>query len=1124
MAEESKNTAEHATGRVAGSLQVGTGGRFDLLGELGSGSSGTVYRARLRQPYAGLPADTEVAVKFLRQDLLADDRARARLQAEGELGQALRHPNVAAIFGVESLEVLGVTLTWLVMELVSGTTLRAFLQHSGPPVEDLTRRIGADAAAGLHALHKRGIVHRDVKPENLILTPAGELKVVDLGLARPFGARGMGSASSSGGGLAGTVAYAAPEALRGQPTSARSDLYALGVVLFEVATGKHPFAQARTPDEMIHAQMFTAPPRPSHLRPRMSPLLDQMILELLQKDPDRRPRDAADVARTLQHGEHSEWWRKHVQNAPALASGRRLQRMRRPAETPLFGRDAELAALDLLLAKARAGFGQVVCVSGPQGIGRRRLLDEAMARWLPGSADLLYLGGEADAGLGHGEPFASTLIDWLLRGDGRDSPNATARAEARARSDLGLSEADAQALATVAMGHSKEPPEVRADRLASALLLLPRKDRVLVLRVDSADKLDTSGRLALQRLVAALSRRHVLLLLTAGPDGLQHVTAERFDLAGLGEVPFGNFGRALFRDDAVGKPFLEAAWTVLAGNPGNLIEALEHLTQQGQLRGRPGDYHDLADDAEVRPAPGLIGRFEARVARMNDGQRKMLTAAAVLGERCQLADLAALVNAPELLVLETLSLFRGRIIRAQAGEVAFRHRDFRQALLRLLTDSERRDLHQRAAEQLAARGGSPLAIGLHRSHALDHEGCVDPLLQGLEELVASGSRRTSLRIAARLRIHFEELPDDPSRRRQRLRFLLLWARARQGAGQADLAATTFQQALELAGEHATDDPVARGQARTGLAGLALNDGRMPEARTLLEQAHGELDGDGDDRTATLAALAHGMHARILLYLGRAEEGLRHLQTALRQLPRQENDLWCHLQIDLARMEALRHHYPTALKTLQKVEQQPEARHLPRVRMRLHLYRGQIRAALGDDGAVQDLQIAADEAARLSLLAYGARAWLFLAERAFWRQRDDEARTLLRRAWQLAEDTGDRLGATLARIHLHRLDGDDPDVATAVAALDLPSLNVAWQVTAAWHARQLGDHEAAGLHTEAAIAPLAATDLPLSLHLRALTLADRLASVRSLVRSIADRFPDRRSRRRFLGEWERGARV
>ena len=224
------------------------------------------------------------------------------------------------------------------------------------------------------------------------------------------------------------------------------------------------------------------------------------------------------------------------------------------------------------------------------------------------------------------------------------------------------------------------------------------------------------------------------------------------------------------------------------------------------------------------------------------------------------------------------------------------------------------------------------------------------------------------------------------------------------------------------------------------------------------------------------------------------------------------------------MEALRHHYPTALKTLQKVEQQPEARHLPRVRMRLHLYRGQIRAALGDDGAVQDLQIAADEAARLSLSAYGARAWLFLAERAFWRQRDDEARTLLRRAWQLAADTGDRLGATLARIHLHRLDGNDPEVASAVAALDLPSLNVAWQVTAAWHANQLGDHEAAGRHTETAIAPLATTDLPLSLHLRALTLADRLASVRSLVRSIAERFPDRRSRRRFLGEWERGARV
>ncbi|MFY9344963.1 MAG: serine/threonine-protein kinase, partial [Planctomycetota bacterium] len=322
----------------------GVAERFELLDELGRGSSGTVYRARLRQPYADLPAGSEVAIKFLRSELADDERARARLFAEGELGQQLRHPNVAAIYGVESEEHLGVPSTFLVMQYIAGTTLREFVARSGAPVEDLTRRLGADACKGLAALHKRGLVHRDIKPENLILTPDSELKIVDLGLARPFGARGGGSSSSgsaersSGGlGLHGSLAYAAPEVLRGEASGPRSDLYALGVVLYEVTTGRHPFADARTGDDMLDAHLNRAPGRPSHWRPRMSPFLEQVLLDLLQKDAGERPRDAAELARILEQGERSEYWRRHEAKLPVLASSRRLLRMRRPAETPFCG-------------------------------------------------------------------------------------------------------------------------------------------------------------------------------------------------------------------------------------------------------------------------------------------------------------------------------------------------------------------------------------------------------------------------------------------------------------------------------------------------------------------------------------------------------------------------------------------------------------------------------------------------------------------------------------------------------------------------------------------------------------------------------------------------------------------
>ncbi len=1112
-------------------------GRFQLLQELGSGSSGTVYRARLSSPYAGLEEGAEVAVKFLRQDRLQDPKAKARFLAEGQLGQSVRHANIAAIFGVETLSVLGLEATYLVMELVRGTTLRKFLLQQGPPVEDLTRRIGRDAALGLQALHRHGVVHRDVKPENLVLTEQGDVKVVDLGLARPFGDGGghgsAGTSGSSSGGVRGTssgsravggsVAYASPEALQGRAVGPQSDLYALGVVLFEVATGKHPFSHCLSADEVIHAHLHETPARPSHWRPRISPLLERLLLELLQKDPAARPHDAATVAKILQQGESSDWWQEHEARAPALASGRRLQRMRRPAETPFFGRKDELSVLQRHAAAARSGKGRALCVSGPQGIGRRRLLDEAMTQWLQKELGFVYFGGQADPGLGHAEPFASALLDWLLHGDGRDSPQASARAEARAREELDCDDDDARALIAVASGHSQEEPEIRANRLANALLSLPKKGRALVIRVDAADRLDTSGRLVLQRLTRDLGRRHLLLLVTAGPDWQPPEGMQRMDLHGLDEAAFQQLGRALFATGRAPDEALKAAHATFSGSPGNLIEALEHLVQNDALFGRPGEYHGLEQGTELRPAPHHVQRFEQRVLRMPAAHRRTLAAAAVLGPRCALSDLVALTGAPELQALETLSLFRGRVVRAQAGEVEFRHRDFQQALLRQIDPQERQALHRRAAEVFEQRGKPPLEIGMHRSQALDHEGCIEPLLLGLAEIVRAGSRRTSLRIAARLAVHVQHLPKGKVQQSAQLRISLLSARARRNASQPQAAAEQFRAADGIARE--LGDRLSSGEALTGLGAATFDLGHMMQAILLLENAHQELDeaGDPDDpRARTLAADAHALHGRILLYLGASEAGMRHVQVALRLLPEAEIERQRHLQIDLARLEALRHHYPTALKTLAKVDDR-QTKRLPRVHMRMRLYRGQFRAALGDDDAAKDLRACIQEAERLALWAYAARARIFLGETAFREGRDDDARQELRTARELAQRASDPLGTTLASIHLFRLGETDADLQASVEQLGLPSLQAAMYLAQAARSKERGDDDDQALYAKRALDLCASSDLPLGLHLRALAQNGLDASARALVRSIADKFRDRRTQRRFLRTWDRGLR-
>ena len=1096
-------------------------GPYQLMRAIGSGASSTVYEARLTRSVPPLESGDVVAVKFLRPELVADPGARRRLASEGRLGMSIQHPNVARIYAVESDADQPEIAPCLIMQFVQGTTLRELLKKSGAPLEDLTRRLGADAARGLFALHRRGLVHRDVKPENLILTPESELKIVDLGLVRPFDSQGGGASpgvgSASDVGLAGSVAYCAPETLLGQRAGPRSDLYSLGVVLYEVTTGEHPFVDADGADEMMDAHLRRAPPKPSHLRPRVSPLLEQLVMDLMAKDPDDRPRSAADVVRILDQGERSDFWRKHELAAPVLASNRRLMRMRRPTEAPFVGRKDETAALDRALAKARAGEGRALAIVAPASTGKRRLLDECMQRWLQSEAPPRYLGGDADSGLAHGEPFASTLLDLLLRGDDPDTPNSRARALTHARDRFDLSEPDAAALVAVVFGDSTESPEVRADRLATALLTLPAPERPLVVRVDHAEDLDTSGRLVLQRLVAAAATTHLLVLLAAGPDTELVSADHRLELSGLDDDAFFEFGRALFRSPVKAHVdgYLRDAHQMLSGLPGSLLEALEHLVDCGDLRGRAGDYHDLAMEAEPVPAPRHVERFRQRVESLDPAHRAALSAAAVLGDRCRLADLSALILQPELAVLETLSLFRGRIVSSKGGEVTFRHRDFRRALLTTLPNEEQQRLHAAAASVLEARGAPSLVVGMHRSQALDHEGCLEPLLDALAVRVRAASRRTALRIVGRLSVHFRHAPATAAHERMRMQFLLLSGQAHQNADQRDQAVDAYRRAEQLA--RRLGATAASAEARIGLATDAVDNGRMLAAITLLETVHRDLDLAERDKTSA-SAKAHALHGRIMLYLGQSAECTKHLLAAKKAVPADELELQCDVWIDLARAEGLAHRYATAARTLRNIEKAYPIQEVPRSRLRFHLYRGQLRTTLGEPDAGQDLRLAVDEAQRLALPVYGARAALFLGERAFLRDRDDEARRHFSAAVVMSDSADDRLAAALARSHLVRLGERDEDLIDLINDLDLPELHATWLLATA----------AAGAPVTDAAAQLDQllknADLPLALHLRALAWLDRPASARSLVRRISERFDQRAQRKRFRQQWQGRVRV
>jgi serine/threonine protein kinase/tetratricopeptide (TPR) repeat protein len=269
-------------------------GPYEIEAPLGSGGMGEVYRAwdsRLER---------RVAIKVLPEQFANDSRALTRFNREVRAVAALSHPNVLAIydFGTEA------GLAYAVMELLQGSTLRSLL-NLGPPDWHRTLHIATAIADGLGAAHAKGIVHRDVKPENVFLTEDGGLKILDFGLARLDARSGGGAATPSHteletqpGVILGTVAYMSPEQVRGQPADARSDLFALGCVMYEMATGRRPFPGDTSADIMSSILHQPAPALSQSGRERPAEL-DRLILWCLEKDPARRPQSARLVFHAL---------------------------------------------------------------------------------------------------------------------------------------------------------------------------------------------------------------------------------------------------------------------------------------------------------------------------------------------------------------------------------------------------------------------------------------------------------------------------------------------------------------------------------------------------------------------------------------------------------------------------------------------------------------------------------------------------------------------------------------------------------------------------------------------------------------------------------------------------------
>src|SRR4051794_7303352 len=266
------------------------GERYEIGGVLGRGGMAEGHRGR------DLRLGREVAVKVLRSDLARDPSFQVRFPREAQAAASLNHPAIVGVYDPgEDRPASGAT-PYIVMEYVEGQTLRDVLRRDGVLSPERAMSLAADICGALDFSHRNGIVHRDVKPGNVMITPQGSVKVMDFGIARAVSDSAATMTSTAA--VIGTAQYLSPEQARGEGVDARSDVYSLGCLLYELVTGAPPFT-GDSPVSVAYQHVREDPRLPSSINRQIPPELDAILLKAMSKNPANRYQSAADMRNDL---------------------------------------------------------------------------------------------------------------------------------------------------------------------------------------------------------------------------------------------------------------------------------------------------------------------------------------------------------------------------------------------------------------------------------------------------------------------------------------------------------------------------------------------------------------------------------------------------------------------------------------------------------------------------------------------------------------------------------------------------------------------------------------------------------------------------------------------------------
>ncbi len=857
-------------------------GPCHLIRELGVGGMGRVFLGKLTEPRPHTPEGGHVALKVLHPALLTNPEVVRRFQREAELGAKVVHPCIVRTLETGRAESRIGTTYFLLLEYVEGKTLRELIDELGALPEPLVRGVAQQVATGITAVHDADVTHRDIKPGNILITPDHQVKVMDLGVAH---LATEATRLTRSGCFVGTMQYASPEQLSEGKAGPRSDLYSLGVTLYEAATGIQPFS-GDSFGSVLWRHLEYVPPRPREVDPRITAFFDSVIMKLLEKDPSDRFASASDLATVLEQGELCEWWRAVQADRARIEVGVPSNPITIARSSPFVGRGEELARLDSTFEDLLEGRGCAVLLDGEAGVGKTRLLDEFVSRVTARDVDLNVLyGSYPPEGYG-AEPGALSVA--LLGHLGRVTleprlsaciTNATRLIPAFAAHLAGRPHAsDVAPLSPEALiSLYREVAESMANRRPTIWIV----EDVHFATADSCRIIEALGRQA--------RKVSLMLVVTARPDSSNlsvlknlsdslYLSIDRLRTDDVIEILYRKIGRRSVAEE-LGPPLARRT----DGNAFFLFETIQELEEDGvldQLATAPNQYRTLD---HLKVPVSIKELIEGRLADLTETQRTVLEVGAVQGYEFDPDLIRRVLAIKRLQVLQALATIerRARLVHADGLKFRFDHHQLQEVLYGSLPEGLREEYHALTAashlERLREDTPMPALAGRDQVFLANHFFRGNQVTEGrpfavpaLRHLQAKSRNEALVHLADVIVDRVEDC--DPGFVSD-LRIMCSDALYSLGRSDDCLRAARRAEATALAAE----DDLRLAAAKHRLGRQQIIAGNLAPARALMLEALALIDETAGQPMALAVLTDMG---RILGLLGRFKEARDHLERQL----------------------------------------------------------------------------------------------------------------------------------------------------------------------------------------------------------------------------------------------------